>query len=251
MPKTLFIGKVYQRFEELPSTNDYALELIAKSRPAEGMVIRTDKQTAGRGQFGSRWESAAGQNLTLSVVLYPVWLSAANQFRLSMVAALALYDAVKTLDAGLAVAIKWPNDLYLGAQKTAGILIQNSIAGQTLQSSVVGIGLNVNQLEFESNARNPTSLALALGRALDLDALMFALLECLERRYLQLKSGGHATIRAEYAAHLYRRGIESDFQRPGGPMFRGIILGVTEAGRLRILTEAGEETFEVKEIQYV
>jgi BirA family transcriptional regulator, biotin operon repressor / biotin---[acetyl-CoA-carboxylase] ligase len=251
MSKTLFIGKVYQHFDKLPSTNDYAVELLAKSRPAEGMVIRTDKQTAGRGQFGSRWESADGQNLTLSFVLYPVWLAVTDQFRLSMAVALALYDTVKALDTPLPVSLKWPNDLYLGAQKVAGVLIQNSIAGQTLQSSVVGIGLNVNQLEFQSDARNPTSLALALGRALDLDALMFSLFECVERRYLQLKSGGHAAIRAEYAAHLYRRGIESDFQKPGGPAFRGILLGVTEAGRLRILTEAGEETFEVKEVRYV
>ncbi|MCB0545397.1 MAG: hypothetical protein KDC70_17850, partial [Saprospiraceae bacterium] len=97
MANTLFIGKVYHRFDQLPSTNDHAAELIAKSTPPEGTVIRAASQTAGRGQFGSRWESAAGKNLTLSVILYPDWLEAGAQFHLSMATALALHDTVYSI----------------------------------------------------------------------------------------------------------------------------------------------------------
>ncbi len=176
MPNTLFIGKVYLRFDELSSTNDHAAELLApehpshtKSKPAEGTVIRADSQSAGRGQFGSRWESAAGKNLTFSVILYPEWLEIEAQFYLSMAVALAVHNAVCEVYRGpLPVQIKWPNDLYLGDQKMGGILIQNSLSGARIQSSIIGIGLNVNQLHFDPDLPNPVSLASASGHAFDL-----------------------------------------------------------------------------------
>jgi len=267
MTNTLFIGKVYRRFDELPSTNDWAAELLAKSKPPEGTVVRADSQSAGRGQFGSRWESADGQNLTLSVILYPDWLEAHAQFYLSMAVALALRDMVhgarytvheeKTDATPYTVhrapcTVKWPNDLYLGNRKAAGILIQNALSGQYLQSSVVGIGLNVNQIEFDPALPNPTSLALFFGKKFDLDEVAGRLFECLERRYLQLKSGHRAAIKAEYEQSLFRIGLSSNFIRTNdNSEFKGIIQGVTDAGRLRVETELGEETFEVKEIKFV
>ncbi|HRI60574.1 MAG TPA: hypothetical protein PK228_12640, partial [Saprospiraceae bacterium] len=93
MTNTLFIGKVYHRFDELPSTNDWAAELLAKSKPPEGTAVRADSQSAGRGQYGSRWESAAGKNLTISIILYPRWLEVSAQFYLSMAVALGVQDA--------------------------------------------------------------------------------------------------------------------------------------------------------------
>ncbi len=261
MANTLFIGKVYLRFDELSSTNDYAGELIAsgvsqagniyaKSKPAEGTVVRADTQSAGRGQFGSRWESAAGKNLTFSVILYPTWLAISDQFQLSMAVALALHDLVSSLaPADLPVRIKWPNDLYIGDHKTAGILIQNSLSGANIQSSIVGIGLNINQLKFDAALPNPTSLALSFGQHFDLEQIESLLFECLEQRYLQLKAGRREAIRSAYEALLYRRGLESIFKETAtGQIFEGIILGVTDAGQLRVLTEQGERTFAVKEI---
>ena len=263
MANTLFIGKVYLRFDELSSTNDYAAELIAsaitlasntnsKSKPAEGTVIRADTQSAGRGQFGSRWESAAGKNLTFSVILYPGWLDIRAQFYLSMAVALAIHDAVSDLNPGaLPVRIKWPNDLYIGDRKTAGILIQNSISGTHIQSSIVGIGLNINQLEFDPTLPNPTSLALAFGQNFDREQIDGLLFECLERRYLQLKAGHHEALQNAYEALLFRRGVESTFRASATQqVFTGIILGVTDSGQLRVLAEQGERQFAVKEIQY-
>lgn len=259
MPNTLFIGKVYLRFDELSSTNDHAAELLApehpfltKSKPAEGTVVRADSQSAGRGQFGSRWESTAGKNATFSVILYPVWLEVNAQFQLSMAVALAVHDAICSLYPGpLPVSIKWPNDLYLGNRKAGGILIQNSLAGSRIQSSIVGIGLNINQLHFDPALPNPVSLALASGRAFDLEEVMDRLFECLEHRYLQLKAGQSAQIRSAYEALLYRRKMESRFiEHATEQAFMGIIRGVTDSGQLRIWTEHRERLFEVKEIRF-
>ena len=293
MANTLFIGKVYYRFDELPSTNDRAAELLAKSKPPEGSVVRADSQSAGRGQFGSRWESAAGKNLTLSIILYPNWLEARAQFYLGMAVALGVRDAVlacnptpdpspdgrgaathtahsstpasspsetptntaehatSPLPSGEGVGLKWPNDLYLGPRKAGGILIQNSLAGQFLQSSVVGIGLNVNQMEFDPALPNPTSLAMTFGQTFDLDAVAERLFECLERRYLQLKSGQQAAIKAAYEQSLFRLGTPAVFIRTNdGSTFEGAIRGVTETGHLRVQTETGEAFFDLKEIRF-
>ena len=273
MSNTLFIGKVYHYFEELPSTNDWAAQLVApappthprlggsrgaaKTKPPEGTVVRAANQTAGRGQLGSQWHSAAGDNLLLSIILYPTWLEVQAQFYLSMTVALALNDVIGTLDIGsltldIGHSIKWPNDIYLNDQKTAGILIQNSLSGAQLQTSIVGIGLNVNQLEFPADLPNATSLAAAFGQKFDLDTVAARLFECVEQRYLQLKAGHRAAIKDEYEANLWRRGKTSRFVRTAdGSVLEGVILGVTGRGLLRVEMEVGVGEFEVKELGFL
>lgn len=260
MPNTLFIGKVYLRFDELPSTNDYAAGLLAagqerytKSKPAEGTVIRADRQSAGRGQFGSRWESEAGKNLTFSVILYPTWLNVGAQFYLSMAVALGVHDALKEICGDRpAVRIKWPNDLYLGSRKTGGILIQNTLSGNGIQSAIVGIGLNINQLQFGPLLPNAVSLAAATGREHEPDEVLDRVLECLERRYLQLKAGQLEPLHTAYEALLYRLGVAAKYEETvTGEVFTGTILGVHRAGLLRVMTEQGERTFGIKEIRFL
>ena len=299
---TRFIGKVYLRFDELPSTNDHELALLdvpafspilswtdvdgiahpmssSNNKPAEGTVIRAASQSAGRGQFGSQWRSAPGQNLLLSVIFYPIWLEASAQFYLSMAVALALRDTAETLDIGHWTldnstsilsnvqrptsnvqsphsspltphfSLKWPNDLYFGSQKAAGILIQNALSGSRLQSSVVGIGLNVNQLEFDPALSNPTSLAAVFGEKFDLDAVAERLLECLEHRYEQLRAGHRAALKSEYERSLLGFGETACYARPDGSVFEGIVRGVTQEGRLRVeMADGREETFGLKEV---
>ncbi len=252
MKNTLFTGKVYYRFDELPSTNDYARDLLAKSRPSEGTVVRADSQSAGRGQFGSKWLTEPGVNLTLSVILYPNWLKITDQFRLSEAVALALLDTVNRLPSTVnrqPSTIKWPNDIYLGDRKTAGILIQNTLTGNHLETSIVGIGLNVNQTAFPPEIPNATSLCLATGRTFDLEAVAETLFECLERRYLQLKAGQTEILRAEYREHLLGLGALRNFARPDGSVFSGTIQGVQGDGRLEILGSHGLELFDIKAIQ--
>lgn len=284
MSNTLFVGKVYHRFDELPSTNDWAAKLVAllpleggaaKTKPPEGTVVRAANQTAGRGQLGSKWHSSADENLLLSIIFYPTWLEVQAQFYLSMSVALGINDLLTTIinqqssiinrqssilpalartaeEGPNHPSIKWPNDLYLNDKKTAGILIQNAISGASLQSSIVGIGLNVNQLEFPEDLPNATSLALASGQKLDLDLVAERLFECLERRYLQLKAGNRAAIKAEYEEHLWRCGKAGRFVRTVDcSEFEGIILGVSERGMLRMETVTGVKEFEVKTLRFL
>lgn len=262
MSNTLFIGKVYHRFDELPSTNDWAAQIIAsgkntdgsaaaKTKPPEGTVVRAANQTAGRGQLGSQWHSSAEKNLLLSIILYPTWLEVKAQFYLSMAVALALQDLAASFLGDHNVKVKWPNDLYIKGKKAAGILIQNAISGSNLQNSIIGIGLNVNQLEFTTDLPNATSLAQNLGQSLNLDAVAEKLFECMEQRYLQLKSGQRAAIKSAYESSLWRLGTPQIFVRSIDSMeFEGTISGVTETGLLQLNTNAGQETFELKTIQF-
>ena len=251
MSNNLFIGKVYHRFPELPSTNDLAAELMSKSRPPEGTVVRADNQTAGHGQFGSKWLSDAGKNLLVSIILYPSWLSVERQFELSMTVALALHDTARVLYPAGRWSVKWPNDLYEGDRKVAGILIKNSLSSGQIQGSVAGIGLNVNQLVFDPALPNPASLAMVSGTSYDTDVVAAQLFGALERRYLQLKSGAGRAVKASYEQILYRKDILSEFERlPEGGHFIGIIRGVGESGMLLVEVEA-LESFDLKQIRII
>ena len=131
-------------------------QLIKNTEVAEGTVVLAKEQTSGRGQVNNTWESSYGDNLLMSIVLYPEFLHAGNQFLLSKFVSLAIVDFLSYYLEN--VTIKWPNDIYVGNKKIAGVLIENSLRGAFISSSVVGIGLNVNQTEFSSSIPNPTSL---------------------------------------------------------------------------------------------
>ena len=245
---TLFIGKVLLQFKELPSTNEYAFEYLSKSKPTEGTVISAANQTAGRGQIGSRWESAPGQNLTISLILYPTFLPAWQNFQLNKAIALAVRDFVAA-QLSQAVYIKWPNDIYVGNRKVGGILIQNILKRSFVDASVIGIGLNVNQTEFSREIPNPTSLALETNRAFELQPLLDQLCSFLESRYLQLRQKGASFPDEDYLDHLYRIHQISTFERPNGEIFAGIISGVSETCHLLIARDTEVESFDLKEIR--
>lgn len=246
---TLFVGKVLHRFPSLDSTNRYAQELIAKSRPSEGTVILTYHQTAGRGQIGSKWEGEPHKNVAFSLILYPHFLPVHRQFLLNQAVALAARELLAD-HLGQTVKIKWPNDIYVDGRKIAGILIQNTLSGRHFAASVVGLGINVNQTVFPSDLPNPTSLSLESGRLHDLDALVADLCYHLETRYLQLRRGEEAVIEAAYRQQLYRYGEETLFRRSGGEAFTGSIAGVTPQGQLLIESAGQMQAFDLKTIAY-
>lgn len=247
---TLFVGKVAHRFGELGSTNAHALELLAKTEPVEGTVISTRFQTAGRGQIGSSWQSVPDANLALSVILYPRFLPAVRAFVLNQVAALAVADTVASCT-GAQARLKWPNDVLLQDRKVCGILIQNGIHGKRLQWSVTGIGLNVNQQDFGPGLPRAGSLCTVLGQTFDREEMEATLLQALERRYLQARSGAEAGLQQDYLARLYRRGETRDFVRDDGTGLRGQIEGVEADGRLRIRRSDGEaELFSFKRVRF-
>ncbi len=250
---TLFIGKVFLDFPQLDSTNAYAAELLSKTAPAEGTVISTFHQYAGKGQLGSAWESEPLQNLSFSVVLYPQWLTAAKQFALNTCVSLALRDFIARY-AEKTVKIKWPNDIYVQNRKIAGILIQNTLSGQTLQASIVGMGVNVNQTFFSAQAPHATSLALETMRVFDLYELLSTLCQALEQRYLQLKNSKDPHfLLAEYTQHLFGLGDVRHFRRQNGAeVFAARISHVEPTGRLVVQhAEGTTEAFATKELVFL
>jgi BirA family transcriptional regulator, biotin operon repressor / biotin---[acetyl-CoA-carboxylase] ligase len=247
--KTLFLGKKILYLPSCHSTNDIAAELVRGQSFAEGIVVITDEQTAGRGQRGSHWLTTRGANFTFSLVLKPTFLSISEQFLLSQAVAMGVraYLAFHTPIAR----VKWPNDLYLGGDKIGGILIENALQGTRIAHSVVGIGLNINQTDFE--VPRATSLSLVTGRPLQLTDELPLLLQQLEQYYLRLRAGHYADLRAEYLTYLVGYGRERTFQSPAEGTFRAKVVGVSEEGRLQLqhTTDLTTREYDVKELQWV
>ncbi|MEM1123318.1 MAG: biotin--[acetyl-CoA-carboxylase] ligase [Bacteroidota bacterium] len=247
---TLFIGKTLHEFDALPSTNQFAYDLLSEERPAEGTVIMTHDQYAGKGQATNKWESEPHKNLTFTTILYPKFLGARKQFLLNQVVSLSVFDTLsKHVTEGLK--IKWPNDLYVFDKKITGILMQNSLKGSVLQSSVIGVGINVNQKQFVSDAPNPTSLVLETGKLINVKTLLSEFCQQLEKNYLQLKAGQSATIQQRYLNTLYQYNQNAHYQRKDQSIFKGKIIGVTDTGKLKIKTSTGIEEFFFKEVKYL
>ena len=246
----MFVGQVFYDLPEVASTNAYALSLLSQGRPAEGTVVSTFCQTAGRGQHGNHWESEPGKNIALSVLLYPDFLELRRQFFLNMAISLAVCDLVgDCLPDG--VRIKWPNDIYVGDRKIAGILIQNTTSNKNISATVAGIGININQTQFLTNPPNPTSLRLETGLDYNLQELIARLCLRLEQRFLQLKEGQNRLLYMQYLANLYRFDTPARFQRDNGTIFEGLITGIDESGKLRIRIGQREESFDLKTIRFI
>ena len=186
----------------------------------------------------------------MSVIYYPSFLPARESFLLNQVFSLAVSDAVGLLAASQP-AVKWPNDIYVDGRKAGGLLVQNSLQGSRIQWSVVGIGLNVNQQEFDASLPMATSLARAFGRSFDRELLLAGLCQMLEKRYLQLRAGEQRIILQDYLSRLYRFGEDCWYELPSGERLWGRIVGVDAFGKLRVLHAQGESSFGLKEIVFL
>lgn len=231
--------------EETDSTNRWLKE------NGEGtMVVVADYQTAGKGCGTNSWESERGKNLTFSMLIHPTDIPASQQFRITEVVSVALCEVleqylltVPELAEGLS--IKWPNDIYMGDKKICGVLIENRLQGNVIVDSIIGIGLNVNQTEFVSDAPNPVSLRQLLGREIDREALLHDFLETLET-----VSSSETTYSA-YRNKLFRLGKQAVFSDETG-RFEGTIQDVETDGRLLIKDLSGQaRRYAFKEVQFV
>ena len=186
------------------STNEYLHHLIScDDSLTEGLVVWSDFQTDGKGQMSNVWESEAGLNLTFSMLFFPSYVPVSEQFLLSQFVSLGIVDYLKN-SVGLSdVTIKWPNDIYWKGKKICGILIENLLMGNAISHTIVGIGLNVNQKKFLSDAPNPVSMALATKRLFNLEVELPKLVDCIKARYLQVIKNDFSTIRAQYFNSLY------------------------------------------------
>lgn len=232
---------------ECDSTNTYASDLSGQGNVPEGTVIITSRQFLGRGQRGNTWQTQDGANLTFSILLYPRFLEPSKQFMLSQAIALGIWDMVTRLGIPDA-AIKWPNDIMVDGKKVCGILIENQVRGQVFSQSIVGIGLNVNQKEFQHP--QATSISLVTGKPFELNWMLGELLKDLEARYFQLKQQPK-TIASNYLDRLYWRGEQHTFMA-GDATFSGTIETVDSAGRLVVRRENnGVTLFAPREISFV
>lgn len=244
---TVFIGKKAFYLPSCHSTNDMAAVLIADGSAADGTVLYTDYQTEGKGQRGNYWESTAGSNLIFSVILNARFLEPSDNFQLTQITSLAIYDLLSEyLKRGLT--IKWPNDIVFNNNKMAGILIENFIKQNRLEWTIVGIGLNVNQKVFD--AQGATSLSVECAQLFDREELLHLLMQHLEKRYFQLKALKLQKIRNDYLKNLYWKDEIHVFQSEEG-YFNGKILGVNKNGKLHVKIESGDRFFDLKEIKFI
>ncbi len=244
---TLFIGQRLVSVPECHSTNSLASELASQSIPLEGTVVITSNQTAGRGQRGNTWETEAGMNLTFSILLKPSFLPVKNQFYLTIITSLAIADFLITKSIG-EIKIKWPNDVLVRQNKICGILIENSIQGGSIQQSIIGIGLNINQKKFITPSA--TSVAALTNQNFNLNDALNSLLEKFEQRYLQLRGGKHGRLKKEYLENLFGLGERRLFTS-GDRKFDGVIEGLSENGELIVRHDNRSELFSLKEISFV
>jgi birA, biotin-[acetyl-CoA-carboxylase] ligase region len=242
------IGSKTLWYNETESTNDLAHAAVASKEP-NGTVFVADTQTKGRGQRSNTWESEPYKNLTFSLILYPEFLKIDEQFLLSKAISVAVVDFLN--ECGLCAKIKWPNDIYIGDKKTTGILIENSIIGNSLSAAIIGVGLNVNQKVFLSDAPNPTSIAIELGKELDREKSLQRLLFLFEQRYNMLVKRDFEQLEKDYFANLYRNNGFYEYVSDG-TKFKAKIIGISNIGELLLETENGEQRkFAFKEIGFV
>ena len=213
-------------------------------------VVWAECQSAGRGQRGHTWHSNEGVNLTFSAVLKPTFLTAVEQFMLSEVVALSLVDALA--EYGVECRIKWTNDIYAGDKKIAGVLIEQSLAGDTIARTVVGIGLNVNQREFPADLPNPTSIVVERGAECERREVLECFLKHLEKWYSRLERGEREVIESAYNYRLYRRDEFHAYALPSGERFEAAIRGVRATGHLVLEHRDGSfGEYAFKEVEFV
>ncbi len=243
------IGANILSFEKLTSTNTYASDLLKAEEVKEGTIIKASYQSAGRGQTDNGWESEAGKNLLISIILYPKAIAPFDQFLISMVISLGISDFLGKELHGCK--IKWPNDIYVKNDKIAGILIENTVMENTLLSSIAGIGLNINQQKFTGNAPNPVSMSIITGKEYDIDLCLMQLAKAIDKRYDSLIKREYELLRSDYKSILYRINEWCNF-RDHEKAFTGRIISVSEAGMLVIETREGNlKEYAFKEIDFI
>ena len=229
--------------EQAGSTNSYALELKSTAVFKEGLVVTADFQTGGKGQRGKEWESSRGENLLLSAVIESN-ISIDNQFDLNILSSLALMDCLKSYD--IDSQIKWPNDILVNKCKIAGILIQNLISKNRITHTVIGIGLNINQIEFTKFYPSATSIQKELGATINISDVKDSLLNALQLRLENYRL--NSDLKEEYLSNLFLRDKVATFES-NNQKFMGIIRRVTKSGLLQIETENSLKEFNLQEVK--
>lgn len=237
--------------QTVDSTNSFAASLIKSEKVEDGTIVWAKEQTSGMGQGDNKWESEPEKNLTFTWIVYPSFLPPFNQFLLNKTISLGVIDFIKDFNLKYSVSIKWPNDIYLECNKLGGILINNTICGEVFESAIVGIGLNINQMQFSGKIPNPVSLMQVLGYEVSLQASLENLVNKLDHRYTQLRLGAYESLENDYLRHLlgYQQWQRFIVEKQ---TFEGKITGVDEYGRLVLVSRENESRiFNHGEIEFL
>lgn len=240
----------FLHLEKAVSTNAYLQEIPEKERAR--CVVYADEQTAGKGMGTNTWESEPGANLTFSMGVDMTFLKAADQFLLSQAVPLGLLEVLDQRLPSETLSVKWPNDLYFGHRKLCGILVNSTIHGMDMGVSVIGIGLNVNQMHFQDWPTHPISMKMILNQEVALEPLLHQLVEAVDRRIQQLRTpDGITEIKKGYLSRLYRYQTWAVYEVNGIRVKRRII-GIDPFGRLEAVDKSGVQyVYDIKEIKFV
>jgi len=232
-------------FEDIDSTNEFALSLRRMPLFKEGLIITTDYQSQGKGQEGNKWYSKKGLNILLSIVIEPR-ISLNKQFDISKLVSLSCYNFLLCL--GLSPRIKWPNDILINNKKIAGVLIQNIVSNDTISYSVIGIGINVNQHNFPEFTPSATSLSLELKKQQNCVYLRDKFLENLGNYLIDYRKG--CDLDVVYHQALFLKDKMANFQQ-ANQKFKGIIRRVSLNGILEIEVNKSIKEFKTQEIKFI
>ncbi|MDO9153210.1 MAG: biotin--[acetyl-CoA-carboxylase] ligase [Paludibacter sp.] len=232
--------------KQTTSTNIFLRDLMNNKSLTEGFVVYTDFQLSGKGQSGNSWESEPKKNLLFSILLYPHHIDIEEQFIISQIVSNAIWNVLS--DYCKEVKIKWPNDIYVNDGKIAGILIENSLCGQTINNTMIGIGLNVNQTDFKSDAPNPVSLRQINKKSFRRKTIMQKIVDNILTIYNEMD---YAQIREDYFNNLYRKDGFYAF-RAGNDVFNAQIKAVLPDGRIYMETDDGTtKSFYFKQVEFI
>lgn len=232
-------GQPLNILSTIDSTNNYAMQMAHARMAKHGAAWFAHEQTGGKGQRGKSWKNNAGENISLSILTEPTFLSPENPFLLMAVFALGAFDFVKIYVPD-EIKIKWPNDIYWCDRKAGGILIESIIQGKLWKYAVAGIGLNINQADFDNSLSRAVSLKQITGNTYDVISLARELCICTEKRYQQLQSGDTANLLQDYHYALYSLDSVAALRFEDGRTERCIIKGVTPTGQLMLAKLSGE-----------
>ncbi|MUH37344.1 biotin--[acetyl-CoA-carboxylase] ligase [Zobellia amurskyensis] len=236
------------KLDATDSTNAHLKRLLSEDTWADFTVVTAKEQHSGKGQMGAKWKSDSGKNLTFSVLRQGLALSVNDYFVLNICVSLAVYNTLRAHQVP-DLSVKWPNDILSGNSKICGILIENILSGNLINTAIIGIGLNVNQTFF-GELENASSLKLILGRNFDLNELLHEIVRNLEVIFLESNTDNRENLWKNYEQVLFRRDKPSTFENKENELFMGFIRGVSPTGRLQITLEDNVlKEFDIKEVK--
>jgi BirA family biotin operon repressor/biotin-[acetyl-CoA-carboxylase] ligase len=236
------------KLDAIDSTNDFLKGLSGSQIVENFTVVTAENQTKGKGQMGAKWTSEIGKNLIMSVLIRDLLLDVNQIYNLNVAVSLGVISALENFKIPN-LAIKWPNDIMSDNKKIGGILIENSIKTNGEIVSIVGIGLNVNQINFEELPK-ASSLSVIMNADYDKEEVLFEIVENIKRNVAKLRHNQSEDLWMDYNRKLFKKGIPMPFENQKGDKFMGIIQDVNHFGRLQILLDDDSTvTFDIKEIQ--